>query len=119
MIFSDPAGQLQLIAHSRHPSVQENADREREMVFVALGGLRWGHGENIARTIGFVRTESRPKLVCRNSPGSGSVCNHKVPACVGAERKGGLKRGMARADKLSPEERSEIAKKAAKARWAD
>ncbi|AGI69442.1 hypothetical protein OAN307_c40220 [Octadecabacter antarcticus 307] len=35
------------------------------------------------------------------------------------QRKGGLKGGKARADKLSPEERSEIAKKAAKARWDD
>ncbi len=35
------------------------------------------------------------------------------------QRKGGLKGGKARADKLSPEERSEIAKKAAKARWGN
>ena len=35
------------------------------------------------------------------------------------QRKGGLKGGKARADKLSPQERSEIAKKAAKARWSD
>jgi len=33
-------------------------------------------------------------------------------------RKGGLKGGVARARKLSPEKRSEIARKAAKARWA-
>jgi hypothetical protein len=32
------------------------------------------------------------------------------------QRKGGLKGGKARAEKLSPDERSEIAKKAAKAR---
>lgn len=32
-------------------------------------------------------------------------------------RKGGLKGGKARASKLTPEQRSEIAKKAAKARW--
>ena len=32
-------------------------------------------------------------------------------------RKGGLKGGKARAEKLTPEQRSEIAKKAAKARW--
>lgn len=31
--------------------------------------------------------------------------------------KGGLKGGKARAEALTPEERSEIAKKAAKARW--
>jgi hypothetical protein len=34
-------------------------------------------------------------------------------------QKGGLKGGKARADKLTPEERSEIAKKAAAARWGD
>ena len=34
-------------------------------------------------------------------------------------RKGGLKGGKARADKLTPEERSEIAKKAAQARWKE
>ena len=32
-------------------------------------------------------------------------------------RKGGLAGGKARADKLTPEERSEIAKKAAQVRW--
>jgi hypothetical protein len=33
-------------------------------------------------------------------------------------RRGGLKGGKARAEKLTPEQRSEIARKAAKARWA-
>ncbi len=33
-------------------------------------------------------------------------------------RKGGLRGGKARADKLTPEQRSEIARKAARARWA-
>lgn len=33
------------------------------------------------------------------------------------QRKGGLIGGKARADKLSPQDRSEIATKAAKARW--
>ena len=33
-------------------------------------------------------------------------------------RRGGLKGGPARAKKLTPEERSESARKAAKARWA-
>jgi len=32
-------------------------------------------------------------------------------------REGGLKGGKARAEKLTPEQRSEIARKAAKARW--
>ncbi len=33
-------------------------------------------------------------------------------------RKGGLKGGRARAEKLTPEQRSDIAKKAAQARWS-
>lgn len=39
------------------------------------------------------------------------------PAAVSLGRRGGLVGGKARAAKLSPEQRSEIAKKAAKARW--
>lgn len=42
----------------------------------------------------------------------------KNPAAVALGRRGGLKGGRARADALTPEERSEIAKKAAQARWA-
>ena len=34
-----------------------------------------------------------------------------------AGRKGGVKGGKARAEKLTPEERKEIARKAARARW--
>jgi hypothetical protein len=41
----------------------------------------------------------------------------KNPAAVALGRLGGLKGGKARAEKLSPEERSAIAKKAAEARW--
>ena len=41
----------------------------------------------------------------------------KNPAAVALGRLGGLKGGKARAEKLSPERRSEIAKKAAQARW--
>lgn len=42
----------------------------------------------------------------------------KDPAAVSLGRKGGLKGGKARAAKMSAEERSEAAKKAAKARWS-
>ena len=42
----------------------------------------------------------------------------KNPAAVELGRLGGLKGGRARAEKLTAEERSEIARKAAKARWA-
>jgi len=43
----------------------------------------------------------------------------KDPAAVALGRKGGLKGGDARAKKLTAKERSEIAKKAAKARWTE
>jgi hypothetical protein len=42
----------------------------------------------------------------------------KNPAAVYLGRKGGLKGGKARAKKLSAEERSDIARKAAVARWS-
>jgi len=41
----------------------------------------------------------------------------KDPAAVALGRKGGLKGGKARAEKLSPTKRKAIAKKAAVARW--
>jgi hypothetical protein len=41
----------------------------------------------------------------------------KNPAAVSLGRLGGLKGGRSRADKLTPEERKAIAKKAAEARW--
>lgn len=42
----------------------------------------------------------------------------KDPAAVELGRKGGQKGGKARAEKLTSEERSEIARKAARARWS-
>ena len=42
----------------------------------------------------------------------------KNPAAVALGRLGGLKGGKARANKLTPEQRKEIAKKAANSRWA-
>lgn len=41
----------------------------------------------------------------------------KDPAAVALGRKGGLKGGKARAEKLTAKQRSAIAKKAAKVRW--
>ena len=41
----------------------------------------------------------------------------KNPAAVSLGRRGGLKGGKARAASLTPEQRSEIAKKAAAKRW--
>lgn len=47
-----------------------------------------------------------------------TISEHKKnPAAVALGRLGGLKGGKARAEKLSPEKRTAIAKKAAKARW--
>lgn len=43
--------------------------------------------------------------------------HEKNPAAVALGRQGGLKGGKARAESLTPEERKEIAAKAAKARW--
>jgi hypothetical protein len=43
----------------------------------------------------------------------------KDPAAVALGRKGGLKGGKARAAKMTPEERSEAASRAAAARWSN
>jgi hypothetical protein len=50
--------------------------------------------------------------------GEPQVEDTRDPAAVELGRKGGLKGGKARAAKLTPEERSEIARKAAQHRWA-
>jgi len=42
----------------------------------------------------------------------------KDPAAVALGRRGGLKGGKARAANMTPEQRSEAARKAASARWA-
>lgn len=46
------------------------------------------------------------------------MAEEKNPAAVALGKLGASKGGKARAKKLSPEERSAIAKKAAEARWA-
>lgn len=43
--------------------------------------------------------------------------HRKNPAAVALGRRGGLKGGKARAAKLTPEQRRDIAQKAAQARW--
>jgi hypothetical protein len=43
----------------------------------------------------------------------------KNPAAVALGKLGGAKGGKARAEKLTPEQRSEIAKRAARARWGE
>ncbi|MFI4990896.1 MAG: histone H1 [Solirubrobacterales bacterium] len=44
--------------------------------------------------------------------------SEKNPAAVELGRKGGLKGGKARASKMTPEQRSESARSAARARWS-
>lgn len=46
------------------------------------------------------------------------LVHQKNAAAVELGRSGGLKGGKARAAKMSPEQRSEAARKAARARWA-
>ncbi len=46
-----------------------------------------------------------------------SVADARDPAAVALGRRGGLKGGRARAERLTPEERSRIARRAAQARW--
>jgi hypothetical protein len=53
----------------------------------------------------------------RDEPNPGEPEDPRTPAQLNGH-KGGLKGGRARAKKLTPSERSEIARKAAKARWA-
>jgi hypothetical protein len=51
-------------------------------------------------------------------PSEPAVFEGKNPYAVALGRLGGLKGGKARFAKLTPEQRKEIAQKAAKARWA-
>jgi hypothetical protein len=52
------------------------------------------------------------------APKQGKPEEEKDPAAVALGRRGGLKGGRARAEKMTPEERAESARKAARARWA-
>jgi len=58
-------------------------------------------------------------LIVENVTGilRGNETHKKDPAAVSLGRKGGKKGGPARAAKLTPEQRSEIARKAAQARY--
>jgi hypothetical protein len=61
----------------------------------------------LAKTIVEIATEGEPA----EKP------SEKNPHAVALGRLGGQKGGKARAEKLTPEQRSEISRKAAKARW--
>lgn len=49
----------------------------------------------------------------------GMPAKKKNPAAVALGRRGGLKSGKARMEKMTPEQRSEVARKAAAARWGE
>ena len=55
--------------------------------------------------------------IVSEATGAGLELEGKNPAAVALGRLGGLKGGNARAEALSAEKRSKIARKAAKARW--
>ena len=56
-------------------------------------------------------------IVQAATEGEPEIDDGKNPAAVALGRLGGLKGGRARAEKLSPKRRQEIAKLAAQARW--
>jgi hypothetical protein len=58
------------------------------------------------------------KLVVEIATGETQDKKEKDDPVTEFARRGGLKGGKARAEKLSPERRSEIARRAAKLRWA-
>lgn len=57
-------------------------------------------------------------LIVAKAMGAAKLAKAKNPAAVALGRMGGLKGGLARAARLSKARRSEIAAKAAAARWA-
>jgi hypothetical protein len=63
----------------------------------------------LAKTIVEIATEGEPETT--------PVEDTRNPHAVALGRLGGAKGGKARAEKLTPEQRSEISRKAAKTRW--
>ena len=70
--------------------------------------------DNCVETGATVEVQARAMMVFQevSEPDDG-----QEPAAVAPGRKDGLKGGKARAEKLTPEQRSEIARRAAQARW--
>lgn len=64
------------------------------------------------------RAKSILDIVTGESEGTNKHTDGKNPAAVALGKLGGKKGGPARAKALSEEQRSEIAKKAAKSRWS-
>jgi hypothetical protein len=74
--------------------------------------MREAHVEGMPPVEDFLQGHDEMARLIRELP-----VPEKDPAAVALGRKGGLKGGKARAAKLTPEERSESARKAADARW--
>lgn len=70
---------------------------------------RKGDANELAKLVAEIATGNRDKLVMEDG---------RDMAAVLLGRRGGLKGGRARANALSPEERSAIARRAAQRRWA-
>lgn len=64
-------------------------------------------------------TQLDRKVLDRSVSDAEEKPREKNPAAVALGRLGGLKGGKARAEKLSPAKRSQIAARAAKARWKE
>lgn len=86
------------------------------------------HGESLGYGGAMPKRSSKPRdlnsMAARivadstdDEPMPESADDGKNPAAVALGRLGGLKGGKARAEKLTPEQRSEIARKAAQKRW--
>lgn len=84
---------------------------------------------DLCHTAGMIRSPKRPRdpsqlaklivdMATGNAPPDTRVAG-KNPAAVALGRQGGLKGGKARAASLSKTRRTQIAKKAAKARWSN
>lgn len=67
-------------------------------------------------TLAFALVEEATSDTPKDHP-TEDILPEKDPLAVELGRRGGLKGGKARSDALTPEQRSEIARKAAKKRW--
>jgi hypothetical protein len=78
-----------------------------------------GGGQDRAHALGWGEgfRPNRPKTVARYHTIPQKATNVSIPAAVALGKLGASKGGKARAEKLSDKRKSEIARKAANARW--
>lgn len=72
----------------------------------------------LAKSIVDLATSEEEPTTKETIPEEKKPTKEKNPAAVALGRLGGLKGGKARAAKMTPEQRKESARKAAKARWS-